>query len=455
MDLATILTWFKRGCKPTEAQFKATFQSFRHKDDPIQMEDIAGLLYALMMKSDTAHKHTLADITDYDGGDKEVINAMVAEDAEELEAFTKTVGMYYIQLDEVLLFRCDYDEDNDENVLTAVAPDGKVVYSAYDANENLHIYLYNVPNLEFQDVTDRPVDKTIYTSDLDTLIYKQLENGIYTVVCVVSNQQGNSYGDSYTLTVGDSGSVPSRVLESRDGWAQTVLVDENYQWQWHRYAYVGHNHDTAYAALNHNHDGVYQPAGSYAASDHNHDGVYLKQHQDISGKQDKTDNTLATTAKTIVGAINELLNKFANYALSNHNHDNDYAAKNHNHDGVYLTQHQDISGKQDVITDLATIRNNATMAAVRAYTLDFGTGAELIQDVNMLGAITINRIDVLNVAHLYVTYGNVSHQEIDLTQPVSLSVADGVIITWEIVRSIEDGLACVGVRCNINPSNNA
>lgn len=158
------------------------------------------------------------------------------------------------------------------------------------------------------------------------------------------------------------------------------------------------------AAADHNHDGVYQPAGNYAAADHNHD--------------------------------------------------NAYAPKNHTHD-QYLTEHQDISGKQDVITDLATIRNNATMAAVRAYTLDFSTGAELIQDVNMLGAITINRIDVLNVAHLYVTYGNVSHQEIDLTQPVSLSVADGVIITWEIVRSIEDGLACVGVRCNINPSNNA
>ena len=452
MDLATILTWFKRGCKPTEAQFAATFRSFRHKDDKVPMEDVDGLAYAMASKSETGHKHTLADITDYDGGDKEVINAMVAEDAEEMAAFTKTVGMYYIQLDDVLLFRCDYDEDNDENILTAVDPDGKVVYSAYDANENLHIYLYNVPNMEFQDVTDRPVDKTIYTSDLDTLITKQLENGIYAVVCVVSNQQGNSYGDSYTLTVGDSGSVPSRVLESRDGWAQTVLVGSSYQWSWHRYAYAGHNHDTAYAALNHNHDGVYQPAGSYAASDHNHDGVYLKQHQDISGKQDKTDNTLPTTAKTIVGAITELLNKFANYALSNHNHDNDYAAKNHTHDG-YLTEHQDISGKQDVITDLATIRANAQMAATRAYTLDFGTAAELIQDVNMLGAITIDEIHTLNVAHLYVTYGSVSHQEINLAQPVSLNVANHAIITWEIERTTDEGLAAVGVRCSINQSN--
>ena len=40
---------------------------------------------------------------------------------------------------------------------------------------------------------------------------------------------------------------------------------------------------------------------------------YLTEHQDISGKQDKTDNSLLTIAKTIVGAINELLNKFQDY----------------------------------------------------------------------------------------------------------------------------------------------
>ena len=47
MDLNTILSWFKRGCKPTEAQFAATFRSFRHKDDPVPMEDVTGLSYAL------------------------------------------------------------------------------------------------------------------------------------------------------------------------------------------------------------------------------------------------------------------------------------------------------------------------------------------------------------------------------------------------------------------------
>lgn len=157
----------------------------------------------------------------------------------------------------------------------------------------------------------------------------------------------------------------------------------------------------------------------------------LQQHQDISGKadvhhthsqsditglteaitnattnkQDKTDNSLQTTAKTIVGAINELFNRIAE-ALS--------------------------------------------FAKVRTYTLDFGTAGELFQDVNMLGAITINELQAFNVEHLYVTYGNVSHQEIDLTQPVSLNVANHVNIIWEIVRTTDDGLASLGVRCSIN-----
>ena len=312
MDIATILTWFKRGCKPTEAQFAATFQSFRHKDDAIPMGDVSGLTMALSNKSEKGHTHTLAEITDYDGGDKEVINAMVAQDSTELEAFTKTAGMYYILLSDDLLYECVHDEDTDTDTLTEVEPDGKVVYSAYDADDNLHIYLYNVPNLMFQDVTNEQVDKTIYTNDLNGLITRQLANGVYSVVYINSGIDDNTYGDAYTLTVGD-GSIASRVLECRTGWAQTILVDEVYQWQWHNYSYNGHGHQQSdveglsealagKAASNHDHDGVYQPVGNY-----------LTQYQDISGKQDKTDNSLLTTAKTVIGAINELWNKFADY----------------------------------------------------------------------------------------------------------------------------------------------
>ena len=236
MDLLTIKNWFKRGLKPTEAQFAAVFDSFRHKDDPVPMGDVDGLSYALANKSENGHTHTLAEITDYDGGDKEVLNAMVADDTAELEAFTKTAGMYYILLETQTLYRYVHDEDTDTDTLTEVDPDGKVVYSAYDADDNLHIYLYNVPNMEFQDVTNEQVDKTIYTNDLDTLITRQLANGIYSVVHINSGIDENTYGDAYTLTVGD-GSISSRVLECRSGWAQTVLIDESYQWEWHEYLY--------------------------------------------------------------------------------------------------------------------------------------------------------------------------------------------------------------------------
>ena len=431
MDIATILTWFKRGCKPTEGQFAATFQSFRHKDDAIPMGDVSGLTMALANKSENGHTHTLSEITDYDGGDKEVINAMVAQDSTELEAFTKTAGMYYILLSDDLLYQCVHDEDTDTDSLTEVEPDGKVVYSAYDANENLHIYLYNVPNLMFQDVTNEQVDKTIYTNNLDSLITRQLANGVYSVVYINSGIDDNTYGDAYTLTVGD-GSIASRVLECRTGWAQTILVDETYHWQWHNYSYNGHGHQQSdvegltealagKAASNHDHDGVYQPAGSYAAADHNHDSAYaaknhthseyLTQHQDISGKQDKTDNSLLTTVKTIVGAINELWNKFADYALSNHNHEGvyqpagSYAAGNHNHDGVYqpagnyaaadhthsqyLTQHQDISGKQDKTDNSLLTTVKTIVGAINELWNKFADYLKGIQHVTYAQLVTL------------------------------------------------------------------
>lgn len=244
MDLQTILSWFKRGCKPTEAQFAATFRSFRHKDDAIPMGDVAGLAYTLANKSDKGHTHTLAEISDYDGGDKEVINAMVAEDSAELDAFAKTEGMYYILLSEHLLYQYLYDADTDTYALAETEPDGQVVYSAMDADENVHIYIYNVPQLTFQDVTNDQVDKTIYTNNLDSLITKQLPNGVYSVVYVNSGIDNNMYGDAYTLTVGD-GSMFGRILECRSGWAKTVLLDEVYQWEWNHYSYRGHTHEIA------------------------------------------------------------------------------------------------------------------------------------------------------------------------------------------------------------------
>ena len=123
--------------------------------------------------------------------------------------------------------------------------------------------------------------------------------------------EGNFAGLDGEGNVIDSGS------KAADFATADHLHDDRYSQLGHdhdtAYSPLGHNHDGEYAGINHDHDGVYQPAGSYASADHNHDGRYLTQHQDISGKQDKTDNTLSTTDKTVIGAINELWSKFTDY----------------------------------------------------------------------------------------------------------------------------------------------
>lgn len=50
MDIQTIKNWFLTGKKPTQQQFHAVFDSFRHKDDQIPMADVYGLNDALGTK---------------------------------------------------------------------------------------------------------------------------------------------------------------------------------------------------------------------------------------------------------------------------------------------------------------------------------------------------------------------------------------------------------------------
>ena len=126
------------------------------------------------------------------------------------------------------------------------------------------------------------------------------------------------------------GYIPPTYDDELDANSENAVKNSVVTGELNNKAPVNHNHDSVYAPLGHNHDGVYQPAGSYAPANHNHDaayaplghnhdgvyqpvGNYLTQHQDISDKQDKTDNSLLTTVKTIAGAINELWNKFADY----------------------------------------------------------------------------------------------------------------------------------------------
>jgi hypothetical protein len=60
-DINTILSWFKTGLKPTQAQFWASWQSFWHKDEQIPQSSIANLSATLNAKAEKTQfdAHTL------------------------------------------------------------------------------------------------------------------------------------------------------------------------------------------------------------------------------------------------------------------------------------------------------------------------------------------------------------------------------------------------------------
>jgi hypothetical protein len=88
-----------------------------------------------------------------------------------------------------------------------------------------------------------------------------------------------------------------------------------------------------------------------------------------------------------------------------------------------------------------------------AYTLDFGTAGEMVQDVAMLGAGTITRVITRNVSRLFVTNAANVRQEVSLIDTPSIGVSDGDILTWEIERTTDDELACVGVLFELSSTN--
>lgn len=101
--------------------------------------------------------------------------------------------------------------------------------------------------------------------------------------------------------------------------------------------------------------------------------------------------------------------------------------------------------RNDIETLQSAVASFSSLAS-RAYTLDFGTSSELVQDCNPIGAITINRIIARNVTALYVSYGDVVRQSVAINSTVLIAIPDGSILTWEIVRTTDDALACVGIK---------
>lgn len=91
----------------------------------------------------------------------------------------------------------------------------------------------------------------------------------------------------------------------------------------------------------------------------------------------------------------------------------------------------------------------ATDDKQRSYTVEFGATATLAQDVNVEGANTIDRVKTDNIASLRITTGTYIQHSIQLINGeanVSIPVADGAIVTWEITRINANQIAVLGVR---------
>lgn len=162
--------------------------------------------------------------------------------------------------------------DSYEDLLSTESPSTEVVYTITSTGD---IYIFDGTN--YVECTNKVVDGTIYATSVDELISTtEVENG-KTYSAVVTT---GSKCESYTLVISSDG---TRVLISKDGWAEIVTIDDVTLWDWHYYSYAGHTHVT---------EDVTGLAEAIADATKN--------------KQDKMDNDLQTKSKTIVGAINEL-----------------------------------------------------------------------------------------------------------------------------------------------------
>lgn len=108
-------------------------------------------------------------------------------------------------------------------------PSTQVIYKTLDDNK-LYIYDGHV----FVDVTGHAIDNTVYVADTSDILTLTLDDGVYSVLVVA----GSTVTGTYSLSVSSTG----RILSDKDGWADRIVVNINYEWRWHSYSYEGHKH---------------------------------------------------------------------------------------------------------------------------------------------------------------------------------------------------------------------
>lgn len=262
-------------------------------------------------------------------------------------------------------------------------PRTDVIYVTTDTNK---LYLYDADAEEFNEVTNTNVDNTIYVTDLDALFDMNLTAGLYAVAYTHRIPAGSAT-TMYSLSVSMSSrrgigrvvQTTNMILANADGYAvKEYNNDDEPEWVWQTYSLDGHTHTVSEI------QGLAQAIIDATVN-----------------KQDKTDNSLNTTNKTVVGAVNEV--------------------------------HDELNG------------------LVHAFTIDFQDTREIVQMHTFVGQ-KLTHIKTSNVSTLKLSI-NGSQQTIQLTNGEwtgEITVASGALLVWQIGRTSEGSIAEISVQYQYN-----
>lgn len=262
-------------------------------------------------------------------------------------------------------------------------PRTDVIYVTTDTNK---LYLYDADAEEFNDVTNTNVDNTIYVTDLDSLFDMNLTAGMYAVAYTHRIPAGSAT-TMYSLSVSMSSrrgigrlvQTTNMILANAGGYAVKDYDDNDEPvWVWQMYSLDGHTHTVSEV------QGLAQAIIDATVN-----------------KQDKTDNSLNTTNKTVVGAVNEV--------------------------------HDELNG------------------LVHAFTIDFQDTREIVQMHTFVGQ-KLTHIKTSNVSTLRLSI-NGSQQTIQLTNGEwkgEITVASGALLVWQIGRTSEGSIAEISVQYQYN-----
>lgn len=205
--------------------------------------------------------------------EKEIVNAISIASIDDVEAPQE--GAFYMiePSDGVDGFLFLYQN----GAFNEVIPEEGIIYIVNSPDKS-HIYIYNYPLWE--DVTGQSVGNTLYITNTTTDLESYTDKGMYSVCLSLPLRNTEWY--TFTISVNRGRHMVGRpatntyiqTLINNDCWKRrTKIGDDSWSdWTEYRYAYT----------------------------------------EDLTSKQDKSDSSLQTTAKTVVGAINEVDTKTNN-----------------------------------------------------------------------------------------------------------------------------------------------